>query len=235
MSNSSNPLRRLFGHKEKNDTPEEPVAASAPPSADEAAVEKARAYLEEVRQKMERLAGDFAAGRVNTTQFQELYAHYQQERRAIEEILQEAPEAAAWRATVAQEEGESIIIRRRHAARILGYAIYLNVSNVLLRSVGEYDIDERVVTSMLDSFRTSAPVDIEKQMRSIEIENARWVRFVPGQHTTLAVLFSNEPARAQLDMLRDLQTHFEQANQRLFARGVTDPSQFVFPHAAVFE
>lgn len=234
MSNYSNPLRRLFGRKEE-DALEESMAASTQPSADEAAIEKARAYLEEVRQKMERLAGDFAAGRVNTTQFQELYAHYQQERRAIEEILQEAPEAAAWRAAVAQEEGESIIIRRRHAARILGYAIYLNASSILLRSVGEYDIDERMVTSMLDSFRTSTPNDLEKQMRSIEIENARWVRFVPGQHTTLAVLFSNEPARAQLDMLRDLQTHFEQANQRLFARGITDPAQFVFPHAAVFE
>jgi hypothetical protein len=234
MSNYSNPLRRLFGRKEE-DAPEESMTASIQPTADEAAIEKARAYLEEVRQKMERLAGDFAAGRVNTTQFQELYAHYQQERRAIEEILQEAPEAAAWRAAVAQEEGESIIIRRRHAARILGYAIYLNASSILLRSVGEYDIDERMVTSMLDSFRTSTPNDLEKQMRSIEIENARWVRFVPGQHTTLAVLFSNEPARAQLDMLRDLQTHFEQANQRLFARGITDPAQFVFPHAAVFE
>jgi hypothetical protein len=234
MSDSSNPLRRLFGREEK-DAPEEPAPAAAPAPADEAAVEKARAYLEKVRQKMERLAEDFAAGRVNTSQFQELYAHYQQERTAIEEILQEAPEAAAWRAAVAQEEGESVIIRRRHAARILGYAIYLNASNSLLRSVGEYDIDERLVTSMLDSFRTSSPSNSERQMRSIEIENARWVRFVPGQHTTLAVLFSNEPARAQLDMLRDLQAHFEQANQRLFARGVTDSAQFVFPHAAVFE
>ena len=234
MPNSSNPLRRLFG-RQQEEADEEPAPPAEQASADELAIEKARAYLEEVRQKMERLAGDFAAGRVNTTQFQELYAHYQQERKAIEEILQEAPEAAAWRAAVAQEEGESIIIRRRHAARILGYAIYLNTNNVLLRAVGEYNMDERLVTSTLDSFRTSAPEDIEKQMRSIEIENARWVRFVPGQYTTLAVLFSNEPARAQLDMLRDLQTHFEQANQRLFARGVTDPSQFVFPHAAVFE
>ena len=232
MPNSSNPLRRLFGRQQEEG--EETSLPTEQMSADELAIEKARAYLEEVRQKMERLAGDFAAGRVNTTQFQELYAHYQQERKAIEEIVQEAPEAAAWRAAVAQEEGESII-RRRHAARILGYAIYLNTNNVLLRAVGEYNMDERLVTSTLDSFRTSAPEDIEKQMRSIEIENARWVRFVPGQYTTLAVLFSNEPARAQLDMLRDLQTHFEQANQRLLARGVTDPSQFVFPHAAVFE
>jgi hypothetical protein len=232
MPDASNPLRRLFGQKNEQQ-PQEP-APPAEGSAD-AALDKARGYLEEVRQKMERLAEDFAAGRVNTTQFQELYAHYQQERKAIEEILEQAPEAAAWRAAVAQEEGESIIIRRRHAARILGYAIYLNANDSLLRSVGEYNIDERVVKSMLDSFHTSGEESVQSQMRSIEIENAQWVRFVPGQHTTLAVLFSNEPARAQLEMLQDLQAHFERANQHLLNRGVTDATQFVFPHAAVFE
>jgi hypothetical protein len=232
MPDASNPLRRLFGQKDEPQ-PQEPAASAEAPA--DAALDKARGYLEEVRQKMERLAEDFAAGRVNTTQFQELYAHYQTERKAIEEILEQAPEAAAWRAAVAQEEGESIIIRRRHAARILGYAIYLNANDTLLRSVGEYNIDERVVKSMLDSFHTGGEENVQSQMRSIEIENAQWVRFVPGQHTTLAVLFSNEPARAQLEMLRDLQAHFERANQHLLNRGVTEASQFVFPHAAVFE
>jgi hypothetical protein len=232
MPDAPNPLRRLFGQK---DEPQAQEPAPAPESSADAALDKARGYLEEVRRKMERLAEDFATGRVNTTQFQELYAHYQQERKAIEEILEQAPEAAAWRAAVAQEEGESIIIRRRHAARILGYAIYLNVNDSLLRSVGEYNIDERVVKSMLDSFRTDGAEGVQSQMRSIETENAQRVRFVPGQHTTLAVLFSNEPARAQLEMLQDLQAHFERANQLLLNRGITDASQFVFPHAAVFE
>jgi hypothetical protein len=231
MPNPPNPLRRLFGRKE--DAAEEP--GTGPEPADQDAIAKAQAYLEQVRQKMERLAEDFAAGRVNTTQFQELYAHYQQERKAIEETLAEAPEAAAWRAAVAAEEGESVIIRRRHAARILGYAIYLNASNTLLRSVGEYDVDNRLVTSMMDNIRTSTAENIERHMRSIEIEDARWIRFIPGEYTTLAVLFSREPARAQLDMLRDLQMHFERANQQLFARGITDPAQFIFPHAAAFE
>lgn len=233
MPDSLSSLRRFFEQKKEDRPPELDPAPER--SADDVAIEKARAYLEEVRQKMERLAEDFAAGRVNTTQFQELYAHYQQERKAIEEILEEAPEAAAWRAAVAQEEGESVIIRRRHAARILGYAIYLNTNDTLLRSVGEYNLDERMVTSMLDSFRTSAEESLQRQMRSIEIDDAQWVRFVPGQYTTLAVVFSNEPARAQLDMLRDLQAHFERANRHLLNRGVTDVSQFVFPHAAVFE
>ena len=225
-----NPLRRLFGSK--GETTEKPNVNTA---ADEAAIAKAQAYLDQVRQKMERLAEDFAAGRINITQFQELYAHYQQERKIIEETLGEAPETAAWRATVATGEGESTIIRRRHAARILGYAIYLNVSAALLRAVGQYDMDNRLVTTMLDSLRGGTAEQVERQMRGIEIENGQWVGFVPGQHTTLAVLFSVEPARAQLETLRDLQAHFERANERLFARGITDPAQFVFPHAAVFE
>lgn len=232
MAKSSSPLRRLFGRKE-NSTPDQADKPEQP--TDTSAIEKARAYLDQIRQKMERLAEDFAAGRVNPTQFQELYAHYQQERKAIEETLEEAPETAAWRAAVSAEEGESVIIRRRHAARILGYAIYFNSNGSLLRSVGAYDMDERLINSVLDSIRSNAAEQVEGQMRSIEVEGARWVRFIPGQHTTLAVLFSLEPARAQLDMLRDLQTHFERANQQLLAQGITDTGQFVFPHAAVFE
>jgi hypothetical protein len=225
-----NPLRRLFGSKD--DITEKP---NTDPTADEAAMVKAQAYLDQVRQKMERLAEDFAAGRINTTQFQELYTHYQQERRIIEETLGEAPETAAWRAAVATGEGESTIIRRRHAARIMGYAIYLNASAALLRAVGQYDMDNRLVATMLDSLRSDTTEQAERQMRGIEIENGQWVGFVPGQYTTLAVLFTVEPARAQLETLRDLQAHFERANEPLFARGITDPAQFVFPHAAAFE
>jgi hypothetical protein len=224
-------LRRLFKGKDASKEP----AASPQGSVDDEAVAKARDYLEQVPQKMERLAEDFASGKVNTTQFQELYAHYQQERRIVEQTLEETPEAAAWRATVAKEEGESAIIRRRHAARILGYAIYLNTTTLPLRTVGKYDIDARLVASMLDSFRTHAEEQPEQQMRGIEIGESRWVGFVPGQYTTLMVLFSVEPARTQLDMLRDLQAHFERANQQLLVRGIVDPARLVFPHAAVFE
>ena len=93
-------LGRLFKRREK---PSQEPAAEPERSVDDTAIARAHAYLDQIRQKMERLAEDFAAGKVNTTQFQELYAHYQQERRAIEETLEETPEAAAWRATVAAE------------------------------------------------------------------------------------------------------------------------------------
>lgn len=207
---------------------------AASQSADESAVAKARAYLDQVRQKMEKLAEDFAAGKVNTTQFQELYAHYQQERRAIEEILEEAPTAAAWRATIAAEESESVIIRRRHAARILGYAIYSVAGCTPLRTIGKYDIDPQIIAPILDSIRADKE-STDLPTRGIELKDSRWVGFIPGHYTILVVLFSVEPARAQLDMLRDLQAHFERANQHTLAKGTPDPSQLVFPHAAVFE
>lgn len=233
MPNPPNPLRRLLGRKDN--TGRGPVASPERAGEETPAATEARAYLERVRQKMERLAEDFAAGRVNATQFQELYAHYQQERQAIEEALEEAPEAAAWRAHVPAEEGESKIIRRRHAARILGYAIYVNASGTLVRSVGGYDLDDRLIAPILESVCASTAQDLESSMRSIEIENARQVRFIPGHYTTLAVVFSTEPARSQLNMLRDLQVHFERANEHLLSQGVTDAAKFVFPHATVFE
>jgi len=234
MSRSKNPLRRWFRQAE------EPLPTHTSQregrQAEEngrASTEKALAYLDRIRQKMERLADNFAAGRVNATQFKELYTHYQQERRMIEQTLEEAPAAAAWRATVAEEEGESGVIRRRHAARILGYAIYPLARSTALHTVGGYDVEEPLIQSVLDTIHHTAAE--ERQMRSIEVEDGHWVGFVPGEHTILVVFFSIEPARGQLDLLRTLQTHFERANRNALARGIHDPAKLVFPHAAVFE
>jgi hypothetical protein len=42
---------------------------------------------------------------------------------------------------------------------------------------------------------------------------------VPGEHTTLIVLFSIEPARLQLELLEQLHRHFERANRPAFESG----------------
>jgi hypothetical protein len=198
-------------------------------SADEAAIAQARAYLDQVRRKMERLAEDFAAGRVNSRQFQELYAHYQGERRMIEKALEESPQAALLRAQ--GTKGKSLAIRLQHAARILGYAIYSNATGQPIRTVGDFKVDPQLIEPVLESARAG---EAEGQMRSVEVEDEQWIGMFPRRYTTLVTLFSLEPARTQLEMLRDLQSHFELANREWLAKGVADPDQLVFPHTVVF-
>jgi len=190
-------------------------------------------YLGAVSKKMMRLAEDFAAGRVNRTQFEELYRHYIQERETIERLLEAQPGSTAWKGAVT--EGESVLIKRKHAAQPLGYAIYLNANSLPIRSVGDFRVDSALLVPMLSSFRSATAEIFGSGLKSSEIEGGRWMCFVPGVYTTLIVLFSLEPARLQMEMLEQLHQHFERANQPTFEAGFPDPTKLVYPHAAAFE
>ena len=69
---------------------------------------------------------DFASGKINRAQFQRLYAHYEQEVSLVAQLLAESEDPDAWRQAVT--EGESVLIRKRHQARSIGFAIYDNES-----------------------------------------------------------------------------------------------------------
>jgi len=172
-------------------------------------------------------------GRVNRAQFEELYRHYVEERTTIEKLMQAQPGSPAWKGAVT--EGESVLIKRKHAAQPLGYAIYLNVNSLPIRSVGDFRIDSALLVPMLSSFRSATAEMFGSGMKSSEIESGRWLCFVPGLYTTLIILFSIEPARLQMEMLEQLHRHFEKANQRVFEAGLPDPTSLVYPHAAAFE
>ncbi len=194
---------------------------------------EAQDYLRAVSDKMMKLAEDFALGRVNRAQFQEVYKHYLEERAAIERLLEAQPDTPAWKGAVT--EGESVLIKRKHAAQPLGYAIYLNANSLPLRSVGDFRVDSATLVSMLSSFQSATAEIFGAGLKSSEIEGGRWMCFVPGAHTTLIVLFSLEPASLQLELLEELHRHFERANQPAFEAGLPDPTKLVYPHAAAFE
>ena len=211
----------------------QPESASADEPTLVSSTREAEKYLQAVSNKMMKLAEDFALGRVNRAQFEELYRHYVEERSTIERIMQMQPGTPAWKGAVT--EGESVLIRRKHAAQPLGYAIYLNASSMPLRSVGDFRIDSALLVPMLSSFRSATAEIFGSGLKSSEIEGGRWMCFVPGLYTTLIILFSVEPARLQMGMLEQLHRHFETANQPLFEAGIPDSTRLIYPHAAAFE
>jgi hypothetical protein len=111
------------------------------------------------------------------------------------------------------------ILRERHTARIVSYAIYDNNTSLPLASVGEFLIDTSLLVPMLSSFRSAATEMFGAGLRSTEIEGGRWLCFVPGEFTTLIVLFSVEPARTQLTLIEDLHRDFEVANHAALVSG----------------
>jgi hypothetical protein len=160
---------------------------------------------------MAQLAEDFAQGKLNRMQFQEIYTHYQKQRQSVEEALVNAAGPESMRSSIAM--GMTGLLRERHAAKILSYAIYDNLTSLPLASVGSFRIDTSLLVPMLSTFRSAATEMFGAGLRSTEIEGGRWLCFVPGNHATLIVLFSVEPARVQLTMIEDLHRDFEVANR----------------------
>ncbi len=228
-------LDRFRASKDEPESSSEDAASKAPPSDNESTLtqitNEATSYLEAVAKKMVDLADDFARGRYNRSQFEELYKHYVDEREAIERLM--AAQPRSWKE--GKTEGESVIIRRTHAARPLGYAIYHNATLQTLRTMGEFQVNNEVLAATLSRIRSSTEEVLGTELKSTEVESGRWMCFVPAQFTTLAVLFSVEPARLQMQMLEQLHGHFERANKHVLTAKTPNPAKLVYPHAAAFE
>jgi hypothetical protein len=205
-----------------------PPQPSRLPPAQNSRPDQAEDYLHRVQGKIARLAEEFAAGQINRAQFQQLYEHYQRERRTIETWLETAPETDDWKR--AMTEGKSIIIRKRHMARVLGYAIYENESGMPVKTIGQFELDAAIVVPMLSAYRSATREIFGAGLRSTVIEGGRWLVFVPGQVTTLMALYTTEPASNQLENLDELHRLFETANRRHLHIKPVLSNVLVFPH-----
>lgn len=192
-------------------------SAEAPKTSPPATLQEAHLFLQQLRLKMARLAEEFSQGKLNSKQFQEIYAHYQKQRNILEAAIYDMPDSEAWREMVVA--GQTGILRQRHAGKVLSYAIYDNATSLPLASVGDFAVDTALVVPMLSSFRSATAEIFGAGLRSTEIEGGRWLCFVPGNYTTLFVIFSFEPARLQLTLIEDLHRDFEVANKQLLEQG----------------
>lgn len=189
---------------------------------------QAKVYLERVKTKINSLAERFAAGNINRAQFQELYAHYQQEIQTIESILAVNPDSDEWKKAIT--EGQSILIRRRNRATVMGFSIYDNGSGMPLRSLGQFGLDPALFVPMLSSYRSATKEIFGGGMRSTQIEDGKWLCFIPGKITTTMALFNMEPSPKQLQSLEELQNIFENANQKQLNSDSVQPDLLVCPH-----
>jgi hypothetical protein len=235
-------FRRLFQSRDIDDSSDTSISGSsaasiahpseARPAADKShqvgTIEEAQAYLGRLQTKISKLAEEFASGMISRVQFQELFDHYQRERRMVESWLDTASLAEDWKQ--AATEGRSVIIRSEHAARVLGYSIYQNESGMPLKTIGQFELDAELFVPMLSSYRSATKEIFGAGMRSTEIEGGEWLCFVPGEFTTLMTLFNREPAARQLEMLEDLHRLFENANRPLLGQSPVDPDALALPH-----
>jgi hypothetical protein len=206
--------------------PQESALAEEGPEAE------ARAELQRIESKARKLVDDFAQGRINRRQFDEMYAHYQRQRELIEVALEAPMGIPEWQDVRTLETTSPI--RLRYAAQPLGGAVYLRDSENPLHSEGDFPTDSEQVNSLISSFRAASAELFHTGIRS-EIEGGRWLCLVPGRFSMLAVVFSQAPPLAQIALLEDLHRDFEQANASALKPGVADSASLVYPYAAVLE
>ena len=190
-------------------------------------------YLNRTYGKMTQCVEDFAGGKINRAQFQELYAHYEREIGVISQLLAESDNPDEWRRFVT--EGESIVIRKRHQARSIGFAIYDNDSGMPIETLGEFTVDSALLVPMLSSYRSATTEIFRAGMRNTQMENGQWLCFVPGRFTTLITLFTREPAEQQLEVLSRMHDHFEIANRSALESRTAQPGEMALPFLAILK
>jgi hypothetical protein len=186
------------------------------------------AQLKKLHAKIDATAERFARGEINPVQFHELYSHYQSNIQEIEQFLSLNPDSDQWKNLIA--EGQSIILRKRYAARLSGFAIYDHRNGMPLKTIGNFGLDPGLFVPMLYAYQSATKEIFGGAVRSTQIEGGRWLCFVPGKLTTTLALFSTEPSQLQLKTLEKIHSVFETANADRLMVVPVDESTLVCPH-----
>lgn len=165
-------------------------------------------HLQALEAKLDRTVQDLADGIINRAQFENLYRHYQNQRRMLHGLLSEGGGSVPTSLTT----GESMVIRKKYAAKVLAYAVYDNESSVPLHTVGNFPVDSDLVVGFLSGFRSAAAEILGAGAAKAEAEDGKVLCYVPARYSTLIVLYSSDPAEVDIRSLRQTHFHFEALN-----------------------
>jgi hypothetical protein len=209
---------------------EEPPAKKTQPPASTLDPETER-FLQELEAKLDRTVQDLADGLINRAQFENLYRHYQNQRRMLHGLLTEGRGQVPASLTT----GESMVIRQKYAAKVLAYAVYDNESSVPLRTVGNFPVDSDLVVGFLSGFRSAAAEILGAGAAKAEAEDGKVLCYVPGQYSTLLVLYSSDPAEVDMRSLRQTHLHFETLNASLLKQRPIPADTLLFNYDMVLK
>lgn len=195
--------------------------------------QRAAQAIERLRRKLSAIAEEYAQGKINRAQFDAIYHRYQEQRRITEMLVQRNPETDAWQSVV--KSGHTNYLRDRFESHIESYALYhMNRQEQIIRT-GHVQIPDDQINPILAQLKTLTQSHGPQPAAHRVLPNRRWVFFVPGYYSLAVVIFSIEPASAQIKMVQDIHHDFERANEQMLRREKYDLRSMVFPHRALFE
>lgn len=183
-----------------------------------------------IRDKMERVANEYAKREISRAQFNAIYAHYSEQRAIIEKIIARNPQNEAWKQ--AARGGKTAFLREHFEGRPLNYVIYLHRQNTPLMGGGTRP-DLQRIAGMLRSLWANEERRIG--LARLALVAPQWLVMAAGQYSVTFVTFYLEPSGAQMNTVNDLHTDFERANRLFLKRGKVNKEQLVFPQRALLE
>lgn len=217
--------------------PEVPVRADPTPTEEidlsRSSQERAIAALDRLRQKMSAVAEEYAQGKLNRAQFNAIYRRYQEQRDITERLIQRDPKTGAWQTVV--QPGLTGFLRDHFQAKVESYSVYdLHTARQIIRT-GALQLPNNQIMPIIAKLRAIIRQQGNPGIARRQIHEDRFVVFIPGLYTVSVVVFSLEPAIAQLEMIQDMHSDFERANIQVFTGEHINPHEMVFPHRALFE
>ncbi|MAS37892.1 MAG: hypothetical protein CL610_28105 [Anaerolineaceae bacterium] len=189
--------------------------------------------LDTLRKKMEDVAGEFAAGKINRTQFNAIYGRYDEQRMIIERIVERNPGSDAWK-QVLRSGGQTAFLRDHFVARCLYFMVYrLNwATPLMMGGPRQPDMDdiEPVLATLFNKDQRPHTGLARKALG-----NGHWLVLAVGENALTIALYNLEPAKMQLSRVRDLHNDFERANRMTLLRGTRTLEKMVFPQRALVE
>ncbi len=221
---------RLMAWLTGADSKSAPAPPPAPPTAKDPQRE-VEAQLKVVESKLDQTVQDLADGLINRAQFENLYRHYQNQRRGLRGLLEQAGNPALKGVAA----GESLVIRERFAAKVLAYAVYDNVSSLPLHTVGQFPLESELVVGFFSGFRSALAEIMGAGARKAITDDGKVLVYVPGHLTTLIVLYSADPADIESLSLRQAHEHFEKINAAALANPPVQENQLIFNYDMVLK
>lgn len=191
-------------------------------------------FIAQIQCKIDRLVQDFADGQVTRAQFQRLYDRYQRQIATVQQLLDEASQQAPWHEAIFETE-DTLKLKKRFTAKPLGMSLYAIQTGLHIHTLGEFHVDDQLITPLLYSCRAALPDSFRAGPRSAELENGQWLCFMPGRHTVLIALFSLQPSDDQLETLGHMHEDFEEANLAALQSSTAEPEELVYPFYALMQ
>lgn len=200
------------------------------PVDDAERVASAHQTLDHIRQKMESVAEEFAAGKINRAQFNAIYGHYSEKRAIIEKILERNPENDAWRQVA--RPGHTSFLRVHFEAKPAFYIVFRHGQQSPLIYGGAHPKEgaKQIVGVLRQLWKSSnrPPRGLARK----NMNNGYWMVVAFGEYAATIAIFSLQPSMTQSNLISDLHNDFESAN-RLSLRRNLSAERMVFPQRAL--